>query len=162
GRAAGGGHPVRRQPLTPHRPGPNIQSTLAWLVGVPMLDELIRSWQNVVLHPSARSLAAERPGADFRKVWISVVIGAIVAAIAVRSGQMINAALQISLTPLLGGRGPSETGQVAGFTLALALAIAVFTFFATLVGIWINSGIYWLSARAFGARGTYKDQTYLL
>jgi hypothetical protein len=127
-----------------------------------MLNELFRSWQNVVLHPSSRSFLAERPGADYRKVWVGILIYAVVGAVAVFLGQVISAAMQVALVPALGGGSLDETTLGAGFSLILALVIAVFTFFASLASLWISSGIYWLSSRAFGAQGTYKDQTYLL
>jgi hypothetical protein len=122
-----------------------------------VLEALFRSWQRVLLHPSVQSFDAERPQADYNRVWLGLVAYAIVGGIAAFISQIVNGAFNA----LVFARSSGAAFQL-GTILATAVGALVATAIGALIGLWIGSGIYWVSARAFGANGTYKDQTYLI
>jgi hypothetical protein len=115
--------------------------------------DLLRRWLAVLLRPSIRTFAAQRPAASWSAVWASVAVQAVVEGIVVGfvfAGPA--AAAGVSSLPV----GPKLHLHVPAWELALlASAGTFFEFFGF-------SGLLRLSARLYGGQGSWRMQSYLL
>lgn len=134
------------------------------------LGALLRSWWNVFFHPSVATFDRERPGAEYRKIWLGVLLftatSAVLAFLSELIGFLLAYAIAFALTNWGGAGGPSPSlGDALVGSLSGAVgdpAPVVRSIVEGLAGLWVVSGALWLSARYYGGSGGFREQTYLL
>lgn len=133
-------------------PGPNVFTPLP-------LSEAVRQLPNqyirVLTKPSAAAFAQELPKAGWDITWIQLLIYTVIRAVLGLIAALISSSIvreSLSNNPYASMASLITTATSTGAALASIIIVPLFFF--------INAGVQYLLARAFGGQGSFLGQSY--
>ncbi len=126
----------------------------------PGFGNLFRKFWYVTTRPGAQTAAAELPTANWRDVWLGIILVAVVSAV------LVFAEMEIFFSAFgsaLNGNSAYATTVQTEFVATFTRMLPFFAFSSLIsvpLGFFIGNGITFLIARLFGGTGTFLELSY--